>query len=106
MKQWFALQREDEVKFFHDGAVEDEPAQTEEPTKVSSVLDRSDDAASQQDGSIEKVAEAQECNGMREQDVTILREKWSYNEMEKKKRDKCFEFLKHFWNLVKSNTTD
>ena len=32
-----------------------------------------------QDGSIEKVAEAQECDGLSEQDLTILREKWSYN---------------------------
>ena len=66
MKQWFALQREDEVRFFHDGAVEDELAQTEESTKVSSVLDSSDDAASEtdtQDVSIGKVTEAQECNG-------------------------------------------
>ena len=26
-----------------------------------------------------------------------LQGKWVYNEMEEKKRDKCFEFLKHFW---------
>ena len=31
-----------------------------------------------QDGSIEQVAEAQECDGLSEQDVTIHREKWSY----------------------------
>ena len=72
MKQWFALQREDEMRFFHDGAVEDEPAETEGPTKVSSVLDRSDDAAGEQDGSIGKVTEAQEYNGLSEQNVTIL----------------------------------
>ena len=29
--------------------------------------------------------------------MTILREKWCDNEMEKKKRKKCSEFLKHFW---------
>ena len=72
MKQWFALQREDEMRFFHDGA-----AETEEPTKVSSVLDRSDDAAIETDtqhGAIGKVTETQECNGLSEQDVTILRE--------------------------------
>jgi len=58
------------------------------------------DAASETDTqhrSIEKVAEAQECNGLSEQSVTILREKWGDNEMEKKQRVKCFEFLKHFW---------
>ena len=46
---------------------------------------RSDDAASEtdtQDGSIGKVTEAQECNRLSEQDVTVLREKWDYNEME------------------------
>ena len=26
----------------------------------------------------------EECNGLSEQDVTVLREKWSYNEMEEK----------------------
>ena len=101
MKQWFALEREDEMRFFHDDAVEDEPAETDEPTEVSSVLVGTDDAASEtdtQDGSIEKVTEAQECNGLSEQDVTVLREKWNCNEMEKKKKkNKCFEFLKHFW---------
>ena len=39
MEWWFALQTEDEMRFFHDGAVEDEPAETEEPTEVSSVLE-------------------------------------------------------------------
>ena len=76
------------------------PPKQEEPTEVSSVLDGGDDAASEtdtQDGPIEKVTEAQECNGLSEQDVTILREKWGDNEMEKKKRNKGFEFLKHFW---------
>ena len=77
MKRWFALQTEDEMRFFDDGAVEDEPAETEEPTEVSSVLDGSDDAASEtdtEDGSIEEVTEAQECNGLSEQGVTVLRE--------------------------------
>ena len=77
MKQWFALQTEEE-RFFNYGAVEYEPAETEEPTEVSSVLDGSDDAASEtdtQDGSIEKVTEAQEYNGLSEQDVRILRKK-------------------------------
>ena len=50
-----------------------------------------------QDGSIEKVTEAQECNRLSEQDVTVLRERWGYNEMEEKKRNKCFQFLKHLW---------
>ena len=49
------------------------------------------------DGSIEKVTEAQECNRLSEQDVTVLRERWGYNEMEEKKRNKFFQFLKHFW---------
>ena len=65
------------MRFFNDGAVEDEPVETEEPIEVPSVLDESDDAASQtdtRDGSIEKVTEAQECNGLSEQDVTVLRE--------------------------------
>ena len=77
MKRWFALQREDEMRFFNDCAVEDEPVETEEPIEVPSVLDESDDAASQtdtRDGSIEKVTEAQECNLLSEQDVTVLRE--------------------------------
>ena len=67
---------------------------------MSSVLDGSDDAASETDtqhGSIEEVMEAQECNGLSEQDVTVLREKWSYNEMKEKKRNLWLEFLKHFW---------
>ena len=67
MKRWFALQREDEMRFFNDGAVEDEPAETEEPIEVPSVLDESDDAASEtdtRDGSIEKDTEAHECNGL------------------------------------------
>ena len=78
MKRWFALQTEDEMRFFHDGAVEDEPTETEEPTEVSSVLDGSDDAASEtdtQDGSIEEVTEAHEFNRLSEQDVTVLKEK-------------------------------
>ena len=25
---------------------------------------------------------------------------WAYNEMEEKKRDRCFEFLKHFWGSM------
>ena len=64
------------------------------------ILDGSDDAASEtdtQDGSIGEVTEAQECNGLSEQGVTVLRETWGYNEMEEKKRNKCFEFLKQFW---------
>ena len=76
-KRWFAVQKEDGMRFFNDGAVEDEPAETEEPIEVPSVLDESDDAASEtdtRDGSIEKVTEAQECNGLSEQDVTVLRE--------------------------------
>ena len=55
-----------------------DPTETDEPTEVSSVLDGGDDAPSEtdtQDCSIEKVTEAQECNGLSEQDVTILREK-------------------------------
>ena len=36
-------------------------------------------------------------HGLREQDVTVLRETRGYNEMEEKKRNKCLEFLKHFW---------
>ena len=31
------------------------------------------------------------------QDVTVLRETRGYNEMEEKKRNKCLEFLNHFW---------
>ena len=76
MKRWFALQTEDEISFSDDGAVKDELAETEEPTEVSSVLDGSDDAPSEtdtQDGSIEEVTEAQECNGLSEQDVTVHR---------------------------------
>ena len=49
------------------------------------------------DGSIEKVTEAQECNRSSEQDVTVLRGRWGDNEMEEKKRNKCFQFLKHLW---------
>ena len=36
-------------------------------------------------------------HGLSEPDVTGLRETWGYNEMEEKKRNKCPEFLKHFW---------
>jgi len=50
-----------------------------------------------QDCPIEKVVEAREFNGLSEQKVTILREKWCDKEMEKKQRVKCFEFLTHFW---------
>ena len=38
MVRWFALQKEDEMRFFDDGAVEDEPAETEEPTEVMTLL--------------------------------------------------------------------
>ena len=99
-KRWFAVQKEDGMRFFNDGAVEDEPAETEEPIEVPSVLDESDDAASEtdtRDGSIEKDTEAHECNGLSEQDVTVLRENGGHNEKEEKKRNTCFEFLKHFW---------
>ena len=53
--------KRDEMRFFHDSAVEYELAETEEPTEVSSVLDGSDDAASgtdTQDGSIESYGAA------------------------------------------------
>ena len=36
-------------------------------------------------------------HGLSELDVTVLRDTWGYNEMEEKKRNKCFEFLKHLW---------
>ena len=42
-----------------------------------------------------EVGKQDNTNGLSEQDVTVLRETWGYNEMEKK-RNKCFEFLKHF----------
>ena len=44
-----ALQREDEKRFFNDGAVEYEPAETDELTEVSSVVDRTDDVTSETD---------------------------------------------------------
>ena len=92
----------DEMRFFHDSAVEYEPAETDEPTEVSSVLDRIDDAASEtdtQDGLIEKVTVAQECNGLSEQDVTILQRKSGVTMRWRRRRSvtSASQFLKHFW---------
>ena len=70
-------------------------SETEKPREVSFVFHGNDDLSSEQNSSIEKVTEAPECNGLSEQDGTILSEKWGDIEMEKK-RNTCCKFLKHF----------
>ena len=44
-----------------------------------------------------EVSKQHNTNGLSEQDVTVFRDTWGYNEMEEKKRSMCLEFLKHFW---------
>ena len=40
-----------------------------------------------------EVGKQHNTNGLSEPDVTVVRETWSYNEMEEKKRNECLEFL-------------
>ena len=44
-----------------------------------------------------EVGKQHKPNGLSEPDVTVLRETRGHNEMEERKRNKCLEFLKHFW---------
>ena len=43
-----------------------------------------------------EVGKQDNTNALCEQDVTVLRVTWGFNEMEEKKRNKCLELLKHF----------
>ena len=77
MKRWFALQKEDEMRFLPWTAQcrmsppKQRSRQKCHPfsTEVMTLRVKTDT----KDGSIEKVTEAQECNRSSEQDVTVLR---------------------------------
>ena len=80
--------------------MEYEPAETRRADRVSSVFDRIDDTASE-NGHTRRL-DRKSYGGARMQRTERAgcvnpRGKWGDNEMEKKKRNKCFEFLKHFW---------